>query len=124
MGYVEKVRPITTDLVAQYADRWYIPKNSVEFRHLYGILLLFLRRYKSAREAFESIISEWPDAIQSKLALAKTLELSGHAADAEKRYESLVEKTEIALISLYHLAGLYLKQDKGDKALNCIHQAS
>jgi tetratricopeptide (TPR) repeat protein/tRNA A-37 threonylcarbamoyl transferase component Bud32 len=122
-GYHEKARLIATEIVKNYVNTWFLPRTSAEFRQIYGLLQLFLKRYTIAQKTFNELLNDYPEHEAASLALGKTLELSGKLKEAEEIYTGLLGKEDISLMAAYQLAGLELKMNARKKAMGHVNMA-
>jgi len=122
-GYTEKARLVANRVVGTYIDNWLIPAESDEYVMIYGLLQLFMQRYKSAEQTFSDILKSNPDHHAAKIALGKAKELAGMLPEAERIYREATEIEEISLMAFYQLSGLHGRMKQYEKALASINEA-
>jgi tetratricopeptide (TPR) repeat protein/tRNA A-37 threonylcarbamoyl transferase component Bud32 len=122
-GYHEKARLVANEIVKNYIDSWFIPRTSPEFRQIYGLLQLYLKRCTIAQKTFNDLLNDYPDHDAASIALGKALELSGKLKEAEEIYMGLLGKEDISLMAAYQLAGLEMKMNARKKAMGHVNLA-
>ncbi len=122
-GYTEKAHLVANKVVSTYIDDWLIPSDSDEFVMIYGLLQLFMKRFKSAEQTFSDILKNRPEHFAAKIAMGKALELSGKLYDAERIYQECTNNEDVSLMACYQLSGLYGRMQQYEKALAAINEA-
>ncbi|MDQ7823792.1 MAG: tetratricopeptide repeat protein [Candidatus Eremiobacteraeota bacterium] len=120
-GYREQARILAMEIITTYSGRWFLGKSSREYLFVYGLLLLFIERFKGAAEIFEALLKEYPDECPSAFALARIKMQSGKLSEAESLLKKLSAVEDVSLLALYELASLYLRENLPDKAFKVIN---
>jgi tetratricopeptide (TPR) repeat protein len=101
-----------------------IDPNSLEAYGLLGQLYARENRLDAAREAFEAIAAQRPNAVSARTVVALIDEIRGNLAEARKGYERIVQIDPAAVVACNNLAYMYAEHGGNlDAALQLAQRA-
>lgn len=117
------VHIITSEIVRNYVNTWYLSKRSSVYWNLRGILELLQGNVCRAMNYFTRSLKYNDNDPVALLGCGKCYELNGNVVEAMKKYEKLFHCKNASIMALYQTAHLYMKNKKEQEALHVIEKA-